>query len=193
MQLRSEIQLTSMLKAMKDVVIPAIDPANRLAIEQSQLIVGMLRLMQQQLPIQFKFDRDELGRLVDMLHGLKVICDLDPALEPLPGKYKGLITESRHVLEYSLVDPAQLHEAVRKLRTVVGDVVSYAHEHAGEEIRSRIEREVLELSREQLLRDRALVAPQGWEPDPAALPSIHSLLAGKASGPLGTRQNGEHS
>ncbi|MGQ0622999.1 MAG: hypothetical protein ACT4QA_24340, partial [Panacagrimonas sp.] len=98
MQLRSEIQLTSMLKAMKDVVIPAIDPANRLAIEQSQLIVGMLGLMQHQLPIQFKFDRDELGRLVDMLHGLKVICDLDPALEPLPGKYKGLTTESRFAL-----------------------------------------------------------------------------------------------
>ncbi|MGQ0621380.1 MAG: hypothetical protein ACT4QA_15895, partial [Panacagrimonas sp.] len=61
----------------------------------------------------------------------------------------------------SLIDPAQLHEAVQKLRTVVGEVVSYANEHAGEEIRSRIEREVLELSREQLLRDRALVAPQG--------------------------------
>ncbi|MGQ0698611.1 MAG: hypothetical protein ACT4PZ_10250 [Panacagrimonas sp.] len=179
-----------MLKAMKDVVIPAIDPANRLAIEQSQLIVGMLGLMQHQLPIQFKFDRDELGRLVDMLHGLKVICDLDPALAPLPGQYKGLITESRFVLDNSLVDPAQVHEAVQKLRLVVGEVVTYANEHAGEEIRTRIERDVLNLSREQLLRDRALMAPQGWEPDPAVLPSIHALLAGEATKALGSQPNG---
>lgn len=35
MQLRSEIQLASMIKAMRDVVIPALDSGNRLAIEQS--------------------------------------------------------------------------------------------------------------------------------------------------------------
>lgn len=177
MQLRSEIQLASMLKAMKDVVIPAIDPANRLAVEQAQLVTGMLGLMQHQLPLQYRFDRDELRRLVDLLHGLKVICELDPALEPLPGKYKGLITESRAVLNGSSVDPAQLYETVRRLREVVGEVVSFANAHADEPARRRIEREVLELSREQLLRDRALVALQGWEPDPAALPSIHSLLS----------------
>lgn len=177
MQLRSEIQLASVLKAMKDVIIPAIDPDNRLAVEQAQLVTGMLGLMQHQLPLQYRFDRDELKRLVELLQGLKVICDLDPALELLLGKYKGVITESRAVLDASGVDPAQLHETVRRLREVVGDVVSVANEHASEPARQRIERDVLELSREQLLRDRALVAPQGWEPDPAGLPSIHSLLS----------------
>lgn len=177
MQLRSDIQLQSMIKALRDVIIPAIDPANRLAVEQAQLVTGMLGLMQHQLPLQYGFDRDELRRLVDLLHGLKVVCDLDPALESLPGKYKGLITESRAVLDGSTVDPGRLHETVRRLREVVGEVARFADEHAAEPARQRIEREVLELSREQLLRDRALVAPQGWEPDPAALPSIHSLLS----------------
>lgn len=177
MQLRSDIQLKSMIKALKDVILPAIDPANRLAVEQAQLVTGMLGLMQHQLPLQYRFDRDELRRLVDMLHGLKVVCDLDPALESLPAKYEGLITESRAVLDGSAVDPERLYEAVRRLREVVGEVVSFANEHAAEAARQRIEHEVLELSREQLLRDRALVAPQGWEPDPAALPSIHSLLS----------------
>lgn len=177
MQLRSDIQLKSMIKALRDVVIPAIDPANRLAVEQAQLVTGMLGLMQHQLPLQYRFDRDELGRLIHLFHGLKVICDLDPALESLPGKYKGLMTESRAVLEGSAVDPERLHDTVRRLREVAGEVVIFANEHADEPARQRIEREVLELSREQLLRDRALVAPQGWEPDLLALPSIHSLLS----------------
>jgi hypothetical protein len=163
MQLRSDIQLKSMIKALRDVIIPAIDPANRLALEQAQLVTGMLGLMQHQLPLQYRFDRDELRRLVDLLHGLKVICELDPALAPLPERYKGLITTSREVLDGCAVDPQRLHDSVRRLREVVGEVVTFAN--------------VLNLSREQLLRDRALGAPQGWEPDPTALPSIESLLS----------------
>jgi hypothetical protein len=177
MQLRSDIQLKSMIKALRDVIIPAIDPANRLALEQAQLVTGMLGLMQHQLPLQYRFDRDELRRLVDLLHGLKVICELDPALAPLPERYKGLITTSREVLDGCAVDPQRLHDSVRRLREVVGEVVTFANEHAGAAARERIEHEVLNLSREQLLRDRALVAPQGWEPDPTALPSIESLLS----------------
>ena len=177
MQLRSDIQLKSMIKALKDVIIPAIDPANRLAVEQAQLVTGMLGLMQHQLPLQYRFDRDELGRLIDLLSRLQAVCDQDPALESLHGTCKGLITESRTVQEGSIVDPANLYDAVRRLRDGVAEVLNFANEHAAEPARKQIEQAVLRQSREQLLRDRALVAAQGWEPDPAALPSIDALLS----------------
>lgn len=176
MQLRSEIQLQSMIKAMKDVVIPAMDSNNTLALEQAQLIVGMMGLMQYQLPVQYRFDRDELTRLIDVLYGLRVLCDLDPAIAHLPERYKGLLTDARRLVDHSGVDPAELRDGVRKIRHVIGEVVCLARDCAHPDIVTRVEKEVLALSEAQLKRDRALVAAQGWEPDPDSLPDIHALL-----------------
>ena len=39
-----------------------------------------------------------------------------------------------------------------------------------------VESTILSLSKEQLLRDRSLMLPQGWEPDPKAVPAIEELL-----------------
>lgn len=38
---------------------------------------------------------------------------------------------------------------------------------------------VLVMSGEQLLRDRAWVSPQGWEPTPESVPPILHLLSGQ--------------
>lgn len=177
MQLRSEIQIASMIKAMKDVVIPALDSGNRLAMEQSQLIVGMLNLMASQLPIQFQFDRDELGRLTGSLAALAAICAEAPALQATAARLHEQQTAAADLHARCSVDPAELTAAVRALRATVGAVVVEAGQQAPVATAERIEGVVLALSREQLLRDRAIVAPQGWEADPAAVPPIRELLA----------------
>ena len=79
MQLRPEIQITAIVKAMKDVVIPAVDADNKLATEQAQLIVGLLTLMAHQLPRLFHFDCDELQRLIACASQLEAIPGDDPA------------------------------------------------------------------------------------------------------------------
>lgn len=177
MQLRSEIQIASMIKAMKDVVLPAIDPVNRLAVEQSQLIIGMLGLMQHQLPLQFRFDRDELRRLSNTLGELEALAATDAALADQAAPLRELRAGSEQLLKACAVDPAELQARVRLLREEIGDFTAEALRQGAAATVPRIERVVLDLSREQLLRDRALTAPQGWDPDPAALPSIQALLA----------------
>jgi hypothetical protein len=179
MQLRSEIQLLSMIKAMREVIIPAVDPANRLALEQAQLVTGMLGLMQHQLPLQFRFDRDELCRLIGLLRSLSDVQTSDAAFTLWRERHGVLLAESQAVFEGCAVDPEKLHNAVRRLREVIGELASLTG-HTSEPVRNLVEQEILRVSGEQLLRDRALVAPQGWEPDPRALPSIHALLAADA-------------
>lgn len=178
MQLRSEIQIASMMKALKDVVIPAIDPVNRLAIEQSQLILGMLNLMVQQLPLQFRFDRDELQRLLACASQLSALPATGGVLREAQATLAECQSLGADVLARCTVDPAELTEVVRALRAATGSLMSAASEAGDPATLRAAEDAVLALSREQLLRDRALVIRQGWEPDPAALPSIESLLAG---------------
>jgi hypothetical protein len=183
MQLRSEIQLTSMLKAMQDVVLPAIDPANRLAVEQSQLIMGMLNLMATQLPLQHRFDRDELQRLVATYTRLEQASEAAPALRQPAEPLAALRRAAEQMLPQCSVDPAELHQAVRTLREALGSFVAEVGVLADDSALPLIKDAILDLSREQLLRERALMAPQGWEADPAAVPSIHSLLTPAAQAP----------
>jgi hypothetical protein len=174
MQLRPEFEIATMIRAMKDVVIPAVDPDNRLAVEQSQLVLGMLALLARQLPVQFRFDRDELARLAASAQRLERLCAAEPTLAERARALASLATAAGERLARSAVDPSELVSASRDLRAEIGALASEAGDVAGAEPAAAIEREVLELSREQLLRDRAYLAPQGFEP---GLPAIEDLLA----------------
>lgn len=177
MQMRPEIQIASMMTAMKNVVIPALPAGNKLAVEQAQLVLGMLNLMASQLPVQFRFDRDELSRLIDRTQAMQALPVGDAgtraAIDVLAGSRKKAI----EVLEQCSRNPAELKDSVRELRKGLGQVVVALAKTDDLKNQLQAEKIVLDLSKEQLLRDRSLVKAQGWEPDPAAVPEITTLLA----------------
>ena len=177
MELRAEIQIKSMIKALTDVVLPAVDPVNQLAVEQTRLVIGMLSLMATQLPVQYQFDRDELTRLLDCARGLLTEQASEPAyanaLQQLAERHRA----GAEVLERALIDPATLLQAVHELRAATSDLVAAVPATHDAALIGRVEGAVMAAAKEQLLRDRSLLLPQGWELDPGAIPSIESLLA----------------
>jgi hypothetical protein len=177
MQMRPEIQIASMMKAMRDVVIPALAGSNKMAIEQAQLVLGMLNLMSHQLPMQFRFDREELSHLVEKTAALRSlpVCEggVREAIADLAVRGK----EAAALLEHCRRDPSDLKDAVRSLRACIVKVVKALAVTDDTQNQLLAEKIILDLSRDQLLRDRSLLKPQGWEPDPAAVPDIAQLLA----------------
>lgn len=176
MQMRPAIQITTMLKALTDVVMPAIDPANKPAMEQAHLIKGMLALMASQLPVQFRFDCDELARLVQCARTLHAAVGANAALDATAASLQDQCAQAESILERAC-DPADLLASVRSLKSTIGALIGTAATSADTATQLRIEEIVLAMSREQLLRDRALMNLQGFEPDPAAIPPIAELLA----------------
>lgn len=176
MQMRPDIQIACMTKAMMDVVIPAVDPANKLALEQSQLIVGMLTLMARQLPLQFSFDRDELKRLAGSAPRLESISIVDEHAAAAKSRFLDGCAQAEEILDKCQIDPAVLLESIKELRRALGEIVLTVAESNDKSAQLDVETAVLDLSREQLLRDRSLMVTQGFESDPAAIPSIESLL-----------------
>lgn len=177
MQLRPEVQIASMIKAMKDVVIPALGNGNKLASEQAGLIVGMLHQMNAQLPMQFRFDRDELSRLIGTTDELLALQVADgsalQALQALGGQR----SSAQQVLQDCQGDPADLRTAVFALKERVCSVIDALAGSSDVDNQLKVEKIVSNMSKEQLLRDRALVKTQGWEPNPAAVPPLEELLA----------------
>jgi len=177
MQLRADIQIKSILKAMSDVVLPAIDPANQLAQEQARLCMGLLDLMSRQLPLQFRFDVDELGRLLGMAHALNAAIAQNPVDAAASQQLGKAVERGAQVLDRARADPAEVHDSLLALRASASAVVAQI---CSDETRSdlqQVEKLVMSSSHEQLLRDRAWLLAQRWEPDPDALPKIETLLS----------------
>ena len=81
MQLRADLQLATAIRALTEVVLPAVDADNALAVEQTQVVIGMLQLMAARLPWQFRHDCDELARLLTLCRALQPYDD-DGGLAP---------------------------------------------------------------------------------------------------------------
>jgi hypothetical protein len=170
MELRSDIQLRAVIKALTEVVLPAVDPTNRLATEQGHLVLGMLKLMEHQIPLQYRFDCDELRRLVALGEDLRS--------KDRTGT-EGLLDSSnagKEILSRAQADPVEVVRAVRHLRATISAYVGVTYSCGNTEARKNVHRSVATATFEQVRRDRAWARDQGWESDPSAVGDIEQLI-----------------
>jgi len=177
MQMRPQIQLQSVIKALSDVVLPAIDPNNKLAMEQGKLSIGLLSLLAQQLPMQFRFDCDELARLIATSAELSAQAQGGAGTQAALAALNEAALVAGRTLDAARSSPADIEAAVRSMRTATGALITEVHRDGDAGCRPAIQQTVLAMSKEQLLRDRSMMLMQGWEPDPKAIPPLAELLA----------------
>ncbi|MDB5976533.1 MAG: hypothetical protein JWR07_3293 [Nevskia sp.] len=181
MQMHPALQIQSMMKALTDVVLPAVDPANKLAQEQTRLVLGTLALMAQHLPLRFQFNCDELTRLLKLAGILRQVARGGPQTTVCVDKMALAATSAVGTLERGQAGPAVIEQAVRDMRAVTSQVVRSIYIDGDEAALKQVEGAVLTVSRDQLLRDRSWMLMQGWEPDPQAIPKIQDLLEARAA------------
>lgn len=169
MDVRPDIQIQSMIKAMIDVVLPAVDPEHKMAQEQARLVIGTLQLVAKRLPIAYRYDVDELRRYVASAHDL--VAEVG---EDLGGAAVAqLVTLAAHggaVLEGARSEPVEIESAIFELRSAVGELVQAAKLRGSSKVRKTVRRLVLEAAKIELERERALVVDMGFETDPANFP-----------------------
>ncbi|MDX9789127.1 MAG: hypothetical protein RBT11_20295 [Desulfobacterales bacterium] len=176
MQIRPAIQLQGIMKTMKDNVLPAIDPNNKVAIEQTNLILGTLSLMLQRIDLEYRYDCDELQRLLGFSNVL--IQQTKGGLESRSAiaELEIVTAQCEDVLDRARVEPKELLKAVRSLRAKVSEVIMAIFLDGEAESKKAIREGVLAHAKEQLLRERSWFIQQGWEPDSEKVPAIESLL-----------------
>lgn len=175
MQLRADIQLQTAIRALTEVVAPAVDAGNALAVEQLQVVIGMLHLMAVRLPLQVRYDCDELARLLELSKALNAELD-DDGHQGAISALAGASSAGAAILARAQADPSELLQAIRDLRSLSGALVTAVYRDGNTAARTRITTLVLTHADQQLLRERAWVAPQGWETQPERLPAIADLL-----------------
>lgn len=173
MDLRPEFQIQTVIKALNDVVLPALDPGNKLAQEQIQLAIGTLHLVLKRAPLRYRYERNDLARLAELAETLQQQAESLPQAAQALAALAASSAKGRDVLQRAQAEPGELEDANLELRDRVGAVVSVAAASAeGGTLRS-IQSAVLAHAQEQLLRERAWLSPQGWEP---GLPEVETLI-----------------
>lgn len=178
MELRATFQIPLLIKALTDVVVPAVDPDNKLAQEQAQLVVASLNLIAQRLPLQYRYDRHELDSFVALAAVLEEEAGEGAELADV---LDGLRQSARHgqeVLARAGAEPAELEQANNALRNAVGRLIQTAVTLQDDARRAALDRAVMAHAKDMLLRERTFLAAQGWEGKNAELPALDDLLKG---------------
>ena len=169
MDIRPEIQIQSMVKAMIDVVLPAVDPAHKMAQEQARLIIGTLQLIAQRLPIAYRYDCDELRRYVALAHAL--LAGTKETLDPdTQAELARLATQGRQLLTGACSEPADVEAAAFALRAAVSHGVQQACSVGSTQVKQAVRRLVLDAAKIELERERSLVMGMGFETDVSKRP-----------------------
>lgn len=171
MDLRAEMQIDTLIRAMEHVILPAIDPADATAQEQGALVLATLRLIADRLPMTYRYDRDELSRYVTLAAALLEALDVeDVARRALAVAH----AEGTDTLARAGAEPAELVERSRVLRAHVGDLAERVA-GAGAEC-DTLRRLIFAAAREQTVRERKWLEPTGFDAAAADLPSLEAQL-----------------
>lgn len=172
MQLRADIQIQAAIKALTDTVAPAIDADNKLAVEQLQMVIGALKVVEQNLPYQFRFDCDELGRLVELARSI----GSSPQGETMTGLERAG-DAGVAVLARAKADPAEVLKALRDLRVECGAATTALVRDGSATVRKSVTEAVLAYSKAQTRRDRSWLLSMGFDSPDAGIAPIDQMFS----------------
>lgn len=173
MQPGIDLRLRTMMKAIAEVVLPAIDPSNRMAVEQASVVLGSMELLRQQIDHAHWYEVADLNSLCNLAADLEAIEGFDVASDLSGARIGGSELAARW--DVSL---AQVREAGSVLRDAISRSVEAAFAQARDDIRLAVHRLVLDHSGGQIGRERAYVAGTKWDGFPESLQSIEASLRG---------------
>lgn len=175
MELRPALQIKTVIHALEEAILPALDPKNIMAQEQGQLAVSVLNMISRNLPLQYQYDRLELSEFVGLASSLTTQSKQNGLASEALTALQDCLGHSTQVLQRAQADPTELEQANRNLREYLGLALSSLCASASAEQLKPLYATVLEHAEAQLLRERSWVSEQNWEAD-ISLPALASLL-----------------
>jgi hypothetical protein len=175
MQPGFDLRLRTMIKALSETVLPAVDPGNKAALEQTHIVIGSLELLREQIDYAHWYevvDAKSMARLVESLAG--TFADPTTAAAQTVAA-ETLATAARHDITLTA-----LRDANRNLRDAISAIVEATFVQSDEALRNRVQRLVIDQSEQQITRERAFVARTKFDVFPDTLLGIEESLTREA-------------
>ena len=153
-----ELRVRTMIRALNEIIIPAIDPNNSLAQEQAGLLLGHLSVFLEHEGREQTICEIERAGLAELANALLKVCEGGEATNAASERLRNLgddIDTLSHAIESLVID--------------AGIDGSDAFKRSCDEL-------VLKHAREATLQSRIWFKSMGFDHDPEVLPGIDSLF-----------------
>lgn len=175
------LRLTTLIRAMQDVVLPAIDPRNRLAQDQASIVVGNLKLLLDQCDKAYQYEWTELREYFDLVRALTDTLQGGAATAAARTDAQRVLAANGKLVALAVPTQAQLAARVRELKQTADDLLRAAYEDGEPSARAAADQLVHAQAGRQLTRERVWFRKAGFELDATRLPSMEDVLSLKAS------------
>jgi hypothetical protein len=168
-------RLRSMMRAMQEVVLPALDADNAIAQEQGKLVLGSLSLLIDQVDYAHTFEVIEARDLCALLTEIAAMVPT----KTLPAAVVAAQTQlrqARALIEIATTPVNVLQQINHDLRAALTYVIEEVERVGASELAHTIALRVLDFSATQLARERSWVAGTGFDP-PGTVPDIPTALS----------------
>jgi hypothetical protein len=154
--------LRASIKALEEVVAPAVDPGDPLAAEQLQLVIHTLGFLRDRI------DHIHARARFDLRHDLGLASAL---LDDAPALRDPIATGTALA-----ADPDTPTAALRAGAAMVAAAIRTVVRDADDSVRRRIELRVVSAAHQRIELERAWHLPQGFDPDPASVSPLAAAL-----------------
>jgi hypothetical protein len=166
-----DTQLQVSLRALREVVAPALHASESHVLEQLHLTIATLEFARQRLPYTRSYYRLELN---DYLTYSREVCELIRSDQA--GLHKEMV-EQADLAEREKDRPEAENEdyliVSRRLRELISDAVAGS---SGSSYENELDRLVLQKQKQLLLQQRTWMAPLGLDTKSEELPEIEEIL-----------------
>lgn len=171
--------LASMSYALQNIVAPAVDPTDPIAVEQLQSAVRYLDFLLQRLDLLPAFHRIDLGQQAELAQALlPATSRLDPALADATAES---VRTARRLLEAADASIASMRDEAATLAELVTETVRRSESSGDDRTRAEVGRAVVAGSRRRTLLERAWYLPLGFDQSPDEVPPLEQLIGGASA------------
>lgn len=162
-----ELRLDSVRRALTEVILPAIDAGNSLAIEQTMLAIGHIGMIMGQA--------DSVADYVSICFAdlVETMADLPPADGPKTAAAAATFAAALPVP----AQDADCRAAYRTASAALEHLIRTADGDGDTAFRRELHQRVLAFTKRQSLRERSWFGASGFDPDARTLPSIAEMIS----------------
>ena len=167
----TDTQLQVALRALNDVVAPALQQSDSHVIEQMHLVIATLEFARQRLPHTRRFYRQELDYFTGYASEVAALISTEDA--SLAEQIRDHCQVGKEELQRPEAEAEDFVIASRKLRELISSAVDPA---AGGPAEAELGRLVLDRLKRFLPHQRTWLLPFGLDPAPDGLPTVDQIL-----------------
>lgn len=176
MAMSAALRLQAMIRALEEVILPAIPADRKLALDQGSILLGDLRMLADQQARAWDFAMAELREHLALAEALTTHADGGPATSAGAEASRRLTADLNPVAALPCPTQAALTEMAARAKAAADALVEAAYEDGSPAFRASAAAAVMAQAERQIERERAWTRAAGFDPQAKAL-DLDAILA----------------